>query len=83
MTTTADRVRKIIWEHLGVEDNRITPEAKLRDDLGADSLDHVELVMAFEEEFMIEISDAEAEKVETVGQAVAAIDRLLAENRAA
>lgn len=83
MTTTSERVKKIVSEHLGVEEHKVTPEAVLREDLGADSLDHVELVMAFEEEFQIEIADEEAEKVLTVGQAVAAIEKLLGEKKAA
>lgn len=60
------RVKKIVVEHLGVEEDKVTPEATFTDDLGADSLDVVELVMAFEEEFGIEISDEDAEKVNTV-----------------
>lgn len=65
-----DRVKKIIAENLGVEEDEITPEAKFVDDLGADSLDTVELVMAFEEEFDIEIPDEDAEKILTVGKAI-------------
>jgi acyl carrier protein len=71
---TFDRVKKIIVEQLGVEDNEVTTEASLTEDLGADSLDQVELVMAFETEFGIDIPDEEAEKIKTVGDAVAKID---------
>ena len=71
---TFDRVKKIIVEQLGVEDKEVTPEASITDDLGADSLDQVELVMAFETEFGIDIPDEEAEKIKTVGDAVAKID---------
>ncbi|HEV09146.1 MAG: acyl carrier protein [Sulfurihydrogenibium sp.] len=61
------RVKEIIADQLGVEIEKITPEAKFVDDLGADSLDVVELIMAFEEEFGIEIPDEDAEKIATVG----------------
>ena len=64
------RVKEIIVEQLGVNENEVTPEAKFVDDLGADSLDLVELVMALEEEYNIEISDEEAEKILTVGDAI-------------
>ena len=70
---TFDRVKKIIVEQLGVEENEVTPEASITDDLGADSLDQVELVMAFETEFGIDIPDEEAEKIKSVGDAVAKI----------
>ena len=70
MSDTADRVKKIVVEHLGVEDEKVTPDASFIDDLGADSLDNVELVMAFEEEFDIEIPDDAAEHIQTVGDAV-------------
>jgi acyl carrier protein len=66
----ADRVKNIIVEQLGVDLEEVTQEASFTDDLGADSLDIVELVMAFEEEFSIEIPDEEAEKISTVKQAV-------------
>ena len=71
---TFDRVKAIIVEQLGVEANEVTPEASITDDLGADSLDQVELVMAFETEFGIDIPDEEAEKIKTVGDAVAKIE---------
>ena len=65
-----ERVKAIIVEQLGVEENDVAPAAKFIEDLGADSLDTVELVMAFEEEFDIEIPDEDAEKITTVGDAV-------------
>lgn len=64
------RVKEIIVEQLGVEEDEVTPEASFIEDLGADSLDTVELVMAFEEEFDIEIPDEEAEKIVTVRDAI-------------
>ncbi len=67
MATLEERVKKIIVEQLGVEEAEVTPAASFVDDLGADSLDTVELVMAFEEEFGIEIPDQEAEKIKSVG----------------
>jgi len=70
MEPVADRVKKIIVDQLGVEEETVTPEASFVDDLGADSLDTVELVMALEEEFETEIPDEEAEKITTVQQAV-------------
>ena len=68
--TAFERVQKIIVDLLGVDASKVTMEAKFRDDLEADSLDLVELIMAFEEEFGGEISDEEAQKITTVGQAV-------------
>jgi acyl carrier protein len=65
-----ERVKEIIVEQLGVEENDVAPAAKFIEDLGADSLDTVELVMAFEEEFDIEIPDEDAEKITTVGDAI-------------
>ena len=65
-----DRVKDIIVEELGVERDKLTPEASFMEDLGADSLDTVELVMAFEKEFDIDIPDEEAEKLRTVGDAM-------------
>ena len=66
MSTIEERVKKIVIEQLGVADDQVTPEASFVDDLGADSLDTVELVMALEEEFDAEIPDDEAEKITTV-----------------
>ena len=66
----ADRIKKIIVEQLGVNEDQIKPEAKFIEDLGADSLDTVELVMALEEEFGTEIPDEEAEKLQSVGDVV-------------
>ena len=66
----AERVKKIVVEHLGVEPDKVTESASFIDDLGADSLDTVELVMAFEKEFDIDIPDEEAEKLRTVGDAM-------------
>ncbi|HQU16315.1 MAG: acyl carrier protein [Chromatiales bacterium 21-64-14] len=70
MSSVAERVQKIVIEQLGVKDEEVTPDASFVDDLGADSLDTVELVMALEEEFECEIPDEEAEKITTVQQAV-------------
>ena len=70
MEPVADRVNKIIVDQLGVEEETVTPEASFVDDLGADSLDTVELVMALEEEFGIEIPDEDAEGIQTVTDAV-------------
>lgn len=70
MTEVLEKVKKIIIDHLGVEEGKIVPTASFIEDLGADSLDQVELVMAFEEEFGIEIPDEAAEKLTTVGKAV-------------
>ncbi len=70
MSDTADRVKTIVVEHLGVDAEKVTEEASFIDDLGADSLDIVELVMAFEEEFGVEIPDDAAEKISTVQDAI-------------
>ncbi|MCK5446903.1 MAG: acyl carrier protein [Gemmatimonadetes bacterium] len=70
MSDAADRVREIIANELGVEMEKVTDEASFVEDLGADSLDTVELVMAFEEEFGVEIPDEEAEQMQTVGDAI-------------
>ncbi|MEO6225786.1 MAG: acyl carrier protein [Sphingomicrobium sp.] len=75
MSETADRVKKIVVEHLGVEPDKVTEGASFIDDLGADSLDIVELVMAFEEEFGVEIPDDAAEKITTVNDAIEYIDQ--------
>ncbi|MEN7536241.1 MULTISPECIES: acyl carrier protein [Aurantiacibacter] len=74
MSDIADRVKKIVVENLGVEEEKVTPDASFIDDLGADSLDIVELVMAFEEEFGVEIPDDAAEKINTVGDAIKYIE---------
>jgi acyl carrier protein len=74
MSDTAERVKKIVAEHLGVEKEKVVDSASFVDDLGADSLDTVELVMAFEEEFNIEIPDDVAEKITTIKQAIEHID---------
>ena len=74
MSTIEERVKKIVIEQLGVADDQVTPEASFVDDLGADSLDTVELIMQLEEEFGMEIPDEEAEKLTTVGSAVDYID---------
>ena len=70
----SNKVKKMVANHLGVEELKVTDEANFIDDLGADSLDTVELVMAFEEEFGSEISDSEAEKILTVGDAIKFIE---------
>nr|YP_009314964.1 Acyl carrier protein [Scinaia undulata]SCW23419.1 Acyl carrier protein [Scinaia undulata] len=70
-----DRVQGIVAQQLGVDKNQVTKEANFADDLGADSLDTVELVMAIEEEFSIEIPDEDAEKIATLGQAIDFIEK--------
>ena len=70
----AEKVKKMVADHLGVDEVKVNEEANFIDDLGADSLDTVELVMAFEEEFGAEISDSEAEKILTVGDAIKFIE---------
>tara|TARA_B100001996_G_scaffold279093_1_gene219615 strand:- start:174 stop:413 length:240 start_codon:yes stop_codon:yes gene_type:complete len=70
----AEKVKKMVVDHLGVDEAKVTDEANFIDDLGADSLDTVELVMAFEEEFGSEISDSDAEKILTVGDAIKFIE---------
>jgi len=75
MEPVADRVKKIIVDQLGVEEETVTPEASFVDDLGADSLDTVELVMALEEEFGIEIPDEDAEKITRVREATDYIEK--------
>jgi acyl carrier protein len=70
MADAADKVREIIANELGVEMEKVTDEASFVEDLGADSLDTVELVMAFEEEFGVEIPDEDAEQMQTVGDAI-------------
>ena len=73
-TDTLGEVRAIIVELLGADPEKVTPEARFREDLEADSLDLVELIMAFEEKFGSEISDEDAQKITTVGEAVAYLD---------
>ncbi len=75
MSDIADRVKKIVIEHLGVEPDKVTENASFIDDLGSDSLDVVELVMAFEEEFGVEIPDDAAETILTVGDAVRFLEK--------
>ena len=70
MSDVLDRVKRIIIDRLGVEESEVTMEASFKDDLGADSLDVVELVMELEDEFDLEISDEDAEKITTVGEVV-------------
>lgn len=74
MSDVFDRVKKIVVERIGVDEAEVTLEASFKDDLGADSLDVVELVMELEDEFEIEISDEDAEKVTTVGEVVKYIE---------
>ena len=74
MSEIADKVKSIVVEQLGVAEDQVTPEAKFVEDLGADSLDQVELVMALEEAFGADIPDEEAEKLATVGDAIAYIE---------
>ena len=71
----SSKVRKIVADHLGIDEAKVNDDSSFIDDLGADSLDTVELVMAFEEEFGAEISDSEAEKILTVGDAIKFIER--------
>jgi acyl carrier protein len=78
MSTVAERVKKIVVEHLGVDAEKVTDNASFIDDLGADSLDTVELVMAFEEEFSVEIPDDAAETILTVGDAVRFLEKNVA-----
>lgn len=75
MSNVAERVKKIVIEHLGVDAGKVTEAASFIEDLGADSLDTVELVMAFEEEFGVEIPDDAAEKIVTVGDAVSFLSK--------
>ena len=70
----SNKVKKMVSDHLGVDETKVTDESSFIDDLGADSLDTVELVMAFEEEFGSEISDSDAEKILTVGDAIKFIE---------
>ena len=75
MSNIAERVKKIIVDKLGVEESQVTPEASFTNDLGADSLDTVELIMEFEKEFNISIPDEQAETIGTVGQAIEYLDK--------
>ena len=75
MSPTLDKVKEVVMDKLGVEESKITETAHFMDDLGADSLDTVELIMQLEEEFGIEIPDEDAEKITTVGAAVEYIDK--------
>ena len=79
MSEIGERVKKIVVEHLGVEPEKVVDNASFIDDLGADSLDTVELVMAFEKEFEIDIPDEEAEKLRTVGDALAYLHKQMSE----
>ena len=74
MSSIAERVTQLIVEKLGVEESEVTPEASFTNDLGADSLDTVELIMELEKEFDISIPDEQAEKIQTVGQAIEYIE---------
>jgi acyl carrier protein len=75
MPAVDEKVKQIVVEQLGVEESEVTPKASFVDDLGADSLDQVELVMAFEEAFDVEIPDEDAEKIRTVQDAIDYIDK--------
>ncbi len=79
MSTTLDRVRKVVVERLKVSEDEVTESASFIDDLGADSLDVVDLVIGFEDEFEVQIPDEDAEKIQTVSQAVTYIDAKMAE----
>lgn len=74
MSDIAEKVKKIIIDRLGVDESEVTPESSFTNDLGADSLDTVELIMEFEKEFDISIPDEEAEKIQTVGHAIAYVE---------
>jgi acyl carrier protein len=78
MSDIAERIKKIVIEHLDVDADKVTENASFIDDLGADSLDNVELVMAFEEEFGVEIPDDAAETIQTVGDAVRFVEKATA-----
>ncbi len=79
LSTVLERVTKVVVDRLGVDESEVKPEASFREDLGADSLDVVELVMEFEDEFETEISDDDAEKIATVGDAVTYITEKVGE----
>jgi acyl carrier protein len=78
MADTFERIKKIIVDLLGVEAAKVTPDASFREDLGADSLDLVELIMEFEEQFGATISDEDAQQIKTVGQAVDYVEKRMA-----
>jgi len=82
MSDVGDKVKSIICEQLMVDPDEVTDESSFVEDLGADSLDTVELIMEFEDEFGVEIPDEEAEKISTVGEAVAFLEKLLASKSA-
>ncbi|MFO8034748.1 MAG: acyl carrier protein [Candidatus Bipolaricaulota bacterium] len=82
MSEIGDRVREIIAEQLLVELDEVTDEASFVEDLGADSLDTVELIMEFEDEFGVEIPDEDAEKVQTVGESISYIEKMVQEKEA-
>ncbi len=82
MSDVSDKVRTIICDQLMVDQEEITDESSFVEDLGADSLDTVELIMEFEDEFGIEIPDEQAEKISTVGEAVAYLEKLMADKQA-
>jgi acyl carrier protein len=81
MSDTYEQVQAIIVDLLGVDESRVTPEARFREDLEADSLDLVELIMAFEDKFGGEISDEDAQKITTVGEAVTYIDERMVKGK--
>ncbi len=78
MSDVAERIKKIVVEHLDIDADKVTENASFIDDLGADSLDNVELVMAFEEEFGVEIPDDAAETIQTVGDAIKFVEKATA-----
>jgi acyl carrier protein len=82
MSDVSEKVKTIICDQLMVDAEEITDESSFVEDLGADSLDTVELIMEFEDEFGIEISDEQAEKISTVGEAISYLEKLLAEKQA-
>ncbi|MFC2079024.1 acyl carrier protein [Candidatus Bipolaricaulota bacterium] len=81
MSDVSEKVKTIICDQLMVDREEITDESSFVEDLGADSLDTVELIMEFEDEFAIEISDEQAEKISTVGEAIAYLEKLLADKQ--
>jgi len=81
MSDTFEEIKAIIVDILGVDEDKVTPEARFREDLEADSLDLVELIMAFEDKFGAEISDEDAQKIATVGDAVTYIDERMTEDQ--